>query len=85
MLCAAVQLAGLAGALSEGTWTVFAPTDDAFIELLGMDAQTLVASLDATTVADLLFYHVIADNVILSTDVECDTSLTMASGGQVET
>jgi len=50
--------AGLADTLSgEGPFTVFAPTDDAFIEFLGEGAD--LASLDIDLVASILTFHVV--------------------------
>lgn len=69
-LVAAVQAAGLVETLSsEGPFTVFAPTDDAFaaaLESLGITAEELLADTD--TLTSILTYHVIAGEVP-STDV----------------
>ena len=63
-LVAALIEAGLVDALSaEGPFTVFAPTDEAFSELLAIleiDAQTLLASED---LVDILLYHVISGQI----------------------
>ncbi len=65
---AAVIAAGLAGPLSEeGTFTLFAPTDDAFAEL---GQETINALLDDPTgaLAEILKYHVVGA-VALSGDL----------------
>ena len=59
----AVISAGLVDALNgKGQFTVFAPTDAAFIELLGAEdeeaAIAAVQSLDLDTLSDILLYHV---------------------------
>lgn len=61
-LVAAVQAAGLVEALqAEGPYTVFAPTNEAFAELLallGKTAEELLADTDLLT--ELLLYHVVS-------------------------
>ncbi|HEY9121468.1 MAG TPA: fasciclin domain-containing protein [Brevefilum sp.] len=62
-LVAAVQAAGLAETLSgEGTFTVFAPTDDAFAKLLEGTVEALLA--DIPTLTDILLYHVLSGEVL---------------------
>ena len=59
-LLTALDTAGLTSALeAEGSFTVFAPTDDAFADLLtalGIDAETL---LSVENLSDVLLYHVL--------------------------
>ena len=73
-LVAAVQAAGLVETLSsEGPFTVFAPTDDAFAALLaelGLTAEELLADTDLLT--SVLTYHVIAGEVPAATVVTLD-------------
>jgi uncharacterized surface protein with fasciclin (FAS1) repeats len=61
-LLAAVEAAGLAETLStEGPFTVFAPTDDAFaaaLAALEISAEDLLA--DTETLTSILLYHVVA-------------------------
>ena len=68
-LTAAIDAAGLESVLSSpGDYTVFAPTDEAFVaalDELGLTAEDLLAS---DGLADILTYHVIGSNV-LSTDL----------------
>ena len=84
LLEAAVGAAGLGEALSgDGPFTVFAPTDDAFIALataLDATAEDLLA-LDG--LADILLYHVIGAEV-LSTDLADGATATTLNGAEVE-
>jgi uncharacterized surface protein with fasciclin (FAS1) repeats len=61
-LVAAVQAAGLVDALSGGSWTVFAPTDDAFAKL-GLDASNIAGAFTKAELTDILLYHVLATPV----------------------
>ena len=65
-LIAAVQAAGLVDTLkSEGPFTVFAPTEDAFaaaLEALGLTAEELLA--DVETLSAVLTYHVVPGKVM---------------------
>ena len=80
-LLAAAEAAGLAETLqSEGPFTVFAPTDDAFATL-GED--TIKALLeDPETLADILLYHVVPGEVLAADVVEL-TSATTLQGSPV--
>ncbi|AET64045.1 fasciclin domain-containing protein [Methanothrix harundinacea] len=61
-LVAAVEAAGLLDTLNgEGPFTVFAPTDEAFAAVEGLD------ELDAETLAEILTYHV-ASGAIMAAD-----------------
>ncbi len=83
LLEAAVGAAGLVDALSgEGPFTVFAPTDDAFIALagaLGVTAEDLLALPELT---DILLYHVLGAQV-LSTDLSDGATATTLNGADV--
>ena len=62
-LVAAVQAAGLADTLSsEGPFTVFAPTDDAFAALPEGTVEALLNDIPALT--DILLYHVVAGKAL---------------------
>ncbi len=69
-LVAAVVYTGLADALSEGEWTVFAPTDEAFAKL-GLDAQNISTAFSKDALTDILLYHA------LSAEVSSDKALTL--------
>jgi transforming growth factor-beta-induced protein len=73
-LVAAVTAADLAETLSsDGLFTVFAPTDDAFAKLPEGTVEALLADIPALT--DILLYHVVsgrvmAEEVVLLTEAE---------------
>ena len=67
---AVVTEAGLANSLKgSGPFTVFAPTNEAFVALLGAIGQTNPANIPAEVVERILKYHVIAGTAIKSTDL----------------
>ena len=66
-LVAAVQAAGLVGALSgPGPFTVFAPTNAAFAKLPAGTVETLVKPENKATLASILTYHVVSGRVSAS-------------------
>jgi hypothetical protein len=77
-----VTQAGLAGTLSEGSYTIFAPTDDAFSKL-GPEMLDAVLA-DSALLTDILLYHVV-DEELLSTDLECNGSIRMANAKETTT
>merc|ERR1712154_717344 len=60
-LVSLVTKAGLADALKSGTFTIFAPTDDAFSRVPQDTLNSLLA--DTNALADLLKYHVVSGAV----------------------
>lgn len=78
-LVAAVQAAGLDGALaSDGPFTVFAPTDQAFanvLDLLGISAADLLADTDLLT--QILLYHVVPGAVTSDQVMGIDSAETL--------
>ncbi|PLX15032.1 MAG: hypothetical protein C0597_09330 [Marinilabiliales bacterium] len=60
----------LVDALSEdGTYTVFAPTNDAFEALLGVIGQSSLDDIPEDVIERLLKYHVISSAALMSTDL----------------
>jgi uncharacterized surface protein with fasciclin (FAS1) repeats len=69
VLVAALQKAELVSALQgEGPFTVFAPTDAAFVKLLGELGITAGQLLDHPQLSEVLLYHVVSGKV-MSTDL----------------
>ena len=79
LLEAAVIHAGLADALKGANLTVFAPTNQAFINA-GFKDEAAIKAADKTVIADILKYHVLAKKVT-STDIATadNQELTMLS------
>jgi uncharacterized surface protein with fasciclin (FAS1) repeats len=77
-LLSLVKTAGLAETLSGGTYTVFAPTNDAFTELF----KTVdPAKLSVADIKNILLYHVVAARVF-SPELS-NGEVAMANGGKV--
>lgn len=74
-MCELVQAFELDEALSGGTWTVFAPTNDAFAAI-----ADVIATLDPETILDIVLFHAVPEAAVFSTDLVCDGSVTMANG-----
>ena len=80
-LVTAVQAAGLVDTLkSEGPFTVFAPTDDAFAALPEGTLDSLLA--DPAALGDILLYHVVPGKV-MAADVVSLTSADSAQGSPI--
>jgi transforming growth factor-beta-induced protein len=78
-LVAAVVAADLADALSEGEWTVFAPTDDAFAKL-GLNESNIASAFSKAELTDILLYHALPGKVDSNTAVSLQGDITMANG-----
>jgi transforming growth factor-beta-induced protein len=78
-LVAAVVAADLADALSGGSWTVFAPTDDAFAKL-GLNPGNIATAFTKAELTDILLYHVIASPVSSEKAKALLGDVTMANG-----
>ena len=78
-LVKAVTLAGLGSTLSTATLTVFAPTNQAFTDLLGALALTDINQIPLSTLTAVLTYHVVAGRAF-SSDL-ANGSLGMFAGG----
>lgn len=68
---------------SDGTFTVFAPTNDGFTALLAAIGQTQLSDVPDGVLRDILEYHVIATGVIKSTDLSDGQTATTVSGEDV--
>jgi len=76
-----VGKAGLDTTLSgDGPFTVFAPTNDAFVKLLGENVDT--GALDVDLVTSILMYHVVS-GIYSAADVANGVSLTTVQGDDI--
>ena len=83
-LAAALQAADLVGALkSEGPFTVFAPTDEAFAKLPKGTVETLLKPENKQQLVDVLTYHVLKGKVPASKVVNLNGAKTL-NGQQVD-
>ncbi len=75
---------GLDSALAgEGPFTVFAPTDDAFVTLLGELGISAADLLASENLADILLYHVV-EGRLKAEDVVLEDSLTTLLGKNID-
>jgi len=75
-LCALARTAGLADALNEDIFTIFAPTNGAFESL---PAEVLDALGDVDVLRDALLYHTAPEIKILASDLVCNSNVMMAN------
>jgi transforming growth factor-beta-induced protein len=77
-LCTAVKAAGLNGTLASGTYTVFAPTNDAFKSLPSGTLDALLKDIPA--LKNILLFHVVSGRAVYSKNLKCTKLLRMANG-----
>jgi uncharacterized surface protein with fasciclin (FAS1) repeats len=82
ILSQALRATGLDATLSSGEYTVFAPTDAAFNELLAQTGLTTAQLLQAGELSQILRYHVLSGNVA-STDITNGMRATTVEGKPV--
>lgn len=77
-LVAAVQAAGLVDTLkSDGPFTVFAPTDDAFAKLPAGTIDELLKPENKQALTDILLYHVVSGKVMAANVVNLTSASTL--------
>ncbi|MCK6264290.1 fasciclin domain-containing protein [Vibrio sp. ZSDE26] len=77
-LVAAVKAAGLVDTLkSDGPFTVFAPTDEAFAKLPAGTVETLLKPENKDQLIDILTYHVVSGKVMASDVVKLNSATTV--------
>lgn len=77
-LVAAVQAAGLVDTLkSDGPFTVFAPTDDAFAKLPAGTIDELLKPENKQALTDILLYHVVSGKVMAADVVNLTSTSTL--------
>merc|ERR1712216_885579 len=84
VLVEALQTAGLVDALKgAGPFTVFAPTDAAFTDLLDTLGVTKAELLARADLADILKYHVLSGSSVMSTDLAPMQDVTTLEGSKL--
>lgn len=82
-LAAALEAGNLVGTLkSDGPFTVFAPTDDAFAKLPAGTVESLLLPENREQLVEILTYHVVPGKVSASDVVKLDSAAT-ANGSDV--
>ena len=82
-LAAALEAGGLVGTLkSDGPYTVFAPTDEAFAKLPDGTVEMLLLAENKDKLVEILTYHVVAGKVTAAEVVTLE-SATTANGSDV--
>jgi uncharacterized surface protein with fasciclin (FAS1) repeats len=86
ILCRALKRTDLDDVLAQpGSFTVFAPTDDAFHNLFGSDSWRDLRRLPGDVLTDLLLYHVVDGDTLYLDDLKCNTRYFMANGKRSRT
>jgi uncharacterized surface protein with fasciclin (FAS1) repeats len=83
ILCEALGLTGLVDDFDSDLWTLFAPTDDAFRQLLPGQVAGLTNDLNALT--ELMLFHAAPGISLNTTELACDDQLSMANGQESTT
>ncbi len=78
-LLAAVVALDLTEPFTEGNWTFFAPTDDAFAQL-GVNASNVAEEFSVGELADLLLYHALDEAITADKAKTMLGDITMANG-----
>ena len=78
-LCDAIRLAGLEDDIDTDTFTLFAPTDEAFGSLPENVVSELLDGDDIRGLIDLLAYHTVPERNVLTTDLKCDSRIFMGN------
>jgi uncharacterized surface protein with fasciclin (FAS1) repeats len=80
-LCKGLKWAELDDVLDDpGSFTFFAPTDDAFRNIFGSDTWRALKKLPGDALWGLLLYHVVEDHKLYYEDLKCDNRYYMANG-----
>jgi uncharacterized surface protein with fasciclin (FAS1) repeats len=78
-LLAAIETTETEQAFSEGEWTLFAPTDEAFAQL-GLNADNIASQLGLGQTADLLLYQAMTEEIRSDQAYKSLGDITMANG-----
>ncbi len=79
-LVAAIEAAGLTDTLKTGSYTVFAPTDEAFAKLPAGTVEELLKPENKQALTDILLYHVVRGQLASKTLARHDNVRTLLGG-----
>lgn len=85
VLCEAMKHTELTEALTDGSWTVFAPTDNAFHELLNAQHLHSIKDISKETLKEVLLYHTITNEELKFHDLQCEGIFKMTSDETTKT
>jgi uncharacterized surface protein with fasciclin (FAS1) repeats len=75
LFCEALKAADLDSAFDEESWTFFIPNDEAFESI-----QSILEALSDEQITNILLFHALEGQVVMSKDLECKEELTMFNG-----
>ncbi|KAG7355304.1 secreted/surface protein with fasciclin-like repeat domain [Nitzschia inconspicua] len=83
-LCTALEALGMDVGMTVGTFTLFAPNNEAFAKLGDAAVSYLLQPEQIELLANVLLFHVVPDTILMSNDLNCaagpDSLVTMANG-----
>ncbi len=79
-LVAAIEAAGLTDTLKKGSYTVFAPTDEAFAKLPAGTVEELLKPENKQALTDILLYHVVRGRLASKTLAHHNSVRTLLGG-----
>ena len=79
ILCHSLMFTDLDDDLDGDEWTLFAPTDDAFYEVMHRFGLDSITELGKEDVKEILLYHVVPEELDFD-HIHCGDELEMASG-----
>jgi len=79
ILCHALMFTDLDDDLDNDEWTLFAPTDDSFHEMMNRLHLDSITELGKEDLTELLLYHVVGEGLEYD-EIHCGDDLEMASG-----
>ena len=83
ILCDNLEVTGIADALTNGTWTIFAPSNMAFLKLPPTYVQAITSDDGVDDMTKLLLFHAVEDQILYKDDLPCkagENLIEMANG-----
>ena len=83
ILCDALKYTNLDGPLKNGSWTMFAPNDDAMKKLMKFKNVDDIRDIPKDALEETLMYHTVFDDKLEYIDFECGDNLSMGKTGEM--